>query len=346
VSAADATAGLDAIREVDSAGQLDDVLATPEHLRDALWRFESAKVGDLDATGLVVCGMGGSGVGGLLAEAAFGDRLSKPMLVVRDYEPPSWTPLGHAVLCCSYSGNTEETIACFEAAEALGAKRLVATTGGALAEAARKADVPVIGIPAGLQPRAAVGYLFTIAAEAAAAVGAAPGLRTEIDAAAALLESEQERIAERAGELAAELEGTVPLIYGCDLTEPVAYRWKCQVNENAKWPAFTHRLPEMDHNEIVSWAGVADVGRFSAIFLTDSDQHPRERRRAELTAELIESDAERVIRIETEGETRTQRLLSAVMLGDLLSLHLAARRGIDPSPVEVIERLKDELGRP
>jgi glucose/mannose-6-phosphate isomerase len=346
VSGPDAAAAADAIREVDSAGQLDDVLAMPEHLRDALWRFESAKVGEIDATGLVVCGMGGSGVGGLLAEAAFGDRLSKPMLVVRDYEPPSWTPLRHAILCCSYSGNTEETIACFEAAEALGAKRLVATTGGALAEAARKADVPVVGIPAGLQPRAAVGYLFTIAAEAAAAVDAAPGLRTEIDAAAALLESERERIAGRAAELAAELEGTVPLFYGCDLTAPVAYRWKCQVNENAKWPAFFHLLPEMDHNEIVSWSGASEAAPFSAVFLTDSDQHPRERRRAELTAELIAPDAERVITLETKGETRTQRLLSAVLLGDLVSLHLAARRGIDPSPVEVIERLKDQLGRP
>ena len=118
----------DAIRAVDPSGQLDDVLALPDHLHDALWRVESAAIRPIEATGLVVCGMGGSAIGGLLASAAFGDRLSLPLLVVRDYELASWTPLDHAVLCCSYSGNTEETIACFEAAEALGTPRIVPST--------------------------------------------------------------------------------------------------------------------------------------------------------------------------------------------------------------------------
>jgi glucose/mannose-6-phosphate isomerase len=188
--------------------------------------------------------------------------------------------------------------------------------------------------------------MFAIAAEAATATGVAVGIRTEVDAAAAALEEERDGLVERAAELAAQLEGTTPVIYGADLTAPVAYRWKTQVNENAKQPAFTHELPEMDHNEIIGWEGAPDSGRFSAIFLTDSDQHPRQRQRAELTAELIEPGAERVITIETSGETRTHRLLAAVMLGDLVSLHLAARRGVDPSPVPVIEELKDRLGRP
>ena len=123
----------------------------------------------------------------------------------------------------------------------------------------------------------------------------------------------------------------MPLIYGCGLTAPVAYRWKCQVNENAKLPCFHHILPEMDHNEIVGWEGGA-AGAYSAVFLEDEDQHPRERQRVELTAELIEARAQSVIRLETEGETRTERLLWAVMLGDLLSLELAARgrRRSDP----------------
>ena len=337
---------LDAIREVDGSGQLDDVLEMPDHLRDALWRFESAGVTPFEATGLVVCGMGGSGVGGSLARAALGDRMLKPMLILRDYELAPWTPDGHLVLCCSYSGNTEETLGCFAAAEALGNPRLAATTGGALADAARAAGVPVIGIPSGLQPRAAVGYLFAIAAEAAVLIEGAPAIRMDIDGAAAWLEKSRESLIERSAEIASQLEGTVPVVYGCDLTAPVAYRWKTQINENAKQPAFTAELPEMDHNEIVGWDTGADGGRFSAIFLEDSDQHPRERERAELTAKLIEPAAQGVIRLETEGETRTARLLWAVMLGDLISLQLAAARGVDPSPVEVIERLKDELGRP
>jgi glucose/mannose-6-phosphate isomerase len=200
-------------------------------------------------------------------------------------------------------------------------------------------------MPAGLQPRAAVGYTFAIAAEVAALAGAGQSLRTEIDSSAAHLEASRDSLLEVAAETAERIGDSVPLIYGCGLTVPVAYRWKCQVNENAKLPAFDHRLPEMDHNEIVGWERAGE-GAFSAIFLEDCDQHPRERQRIELTAELIGERAHDVIRLETVGQTRTERLLWAVMLGDLLSLELAARGGADPTPVEVIENLKDRLGRP
>jgi glucose/mannose-6-phosphate isomerase len=336
---------LDAIREVDSAGQLDDVLALPDHLRDALWRVESAKLEPFESSGLVVCGMGGSAIGGDLAAAAMGDRLTRPLTVARGYELPPCLPPDRAVLCSSYSGNTEETLACFEGAEALGTRRIVATTGGALAEAARRDGVPVIGLPAGLQPRAAVGYMFTAAAEVAALSSCGPGIRTEIDSSAAHLEEARTALAQRAAEIADALGGMVPVIYGADLTVPAAYRFKGQVNENAKTPAFWGELPEADHNEIVGWEGAGPAG-LAAIFLEDRDQHPRIRQRFDLTAKLVEPGAAAVLRIETEGETRTERLLWTVMLADLVSLHLAARHGVDPSPVDVIERLKDGLGRP
>jgi glucose/mannose-6-phosphate isomerase len=337
---------LEAIRAVDPSNQLDDVLALPDHLRDALWRVESAGLEPAEATGLVVCGMGGSAVGGLLARAALGDSLGLPMLVFRDYELPSWTPPDRAVLCSSYSGNTEETLACFAAAEAIGSRRYVATTGGRLADAARAADVPVIGLPGGLQPRHSVGYGFTVACEVAALVGVSPGARTEIDTAAARLDASKDAIAARSEEIAEQIGDALPLIYGCDLTVPVAYRWKTQFNENAKRHAFDNQLPELDHNEIVGWDGDGVSGPCAAIFLLDSDQHPRQRDRAELTAKLIEPEAAGVIMVETDGETRITRLLEAVLLGDLVSLHLAARAGVDPGPIEVIDRLKDELGDP
>jgi glucose/mannose-6-phosphate isomerase len=333
------------IREVDPGGQLDDVLALPEHLRDALWRVESAGLEPTEASGLIVCGMGGSAIGAMLARAAMGDALNQPMQVFRDYELPPWTNPDRAVLCSSYSGETEETLACFEAAEAVGARRYVATTGGALADAARAAGVPVIGLPSGLQPRHAVGYGFTVACEIAALVGVASGMRTEIDTAAAHLEEGSERLVATAAELADRIKGTVPAIYGCDATVPVAYRWKCEINENAKQHAFSHQLPELDHNEIVGWSGNPSASGFSAIFLTDRDQHPRLHERAELTAQLIEPRAAAVEIVETEGETRVERLLWGVMLGDLVSLNLAAHNGVDPTPVDVIDRLKQELGR-
>ena len=335
------------VRAADRDNQLDDVLALPDHLSDALWRVESAKLDPFDAPGgLVVCGMGGSAIGGDLAAVAFGNRLSRPLTTERGYELPSCMLPDRAVLCSSYSGDTEETIASYEAAEALGAPRIVATTGGRLGEAARRDGVPVIGLPSGLQPRAAVGYLFTVAAEVAALVGAAPGIRTEIDSSAAHLREVSGEVVGRAAELAKAIDGSIPVIYGADLTVPVAVRWKTQINENAKLPAFTGELPEADHNEIEGWGGRDESVPLSAVFLEDRDQHPRVRQRIELTAKMIESGPTTVARLETEGESRTERLLWAVMLGDLLSLHLAAARGVDPSPTEALDRLKEELGRP
>jgi glucose/mannose-6-phosphate isomerase len=321
------------------------VRAIPDHLRDALWRIESARVSSMEATAAIVCGMGGSAIGGDLAAAALSDRLTKPLLTARGYELPPWSPAGSAVLCSSYSGDTEETLACYAAAEALGAQRLVAPTGGELADVARRDGVPVIGLPAGLQPRAAVGYMFCVAAELAALAEAGPRIHTEIDAAAGHLEQGREAAETRARELAGEIGDATLLVYGSDLTAPVAYRWKTQANENSKLPAFASVLPEADHNEIEGWSG-SDGRGFAAIFHEDSDQHPRERRRFELTAKAVEPHATSVIRLETEGETRTERILHAVMLGDLLSLELASARGVDPTPVQAIESFKQELGRP
>jgi glucose/mannose-6-phosphate isomerase len=323
---------------------LDAVKTLPEQLRDALWRIETARAATMEAPAAFVCGMGGSAIGGDLATAALADRLTKPMLVARGYELPSWAPPGSAVLCSSYSGDTEETLACYAAAEAVGAQRLVATTGGELAELARRDGVPVIGLPAGLQPRAAVGYMFCVAAELAALALAGPRINTEIDATASRLGAACDATEARARELAAQIGDAVPVIWGSDLTAPIAYRWKTQVNENAKSPAYSAVLPEADHNELEGWTG-AD-GRFAAIFLEDRDQHPRERKRLELTAKALEPHAAAVIRLETEGETRTDRLLHAVMLGDLVSIELANASGVDPMPVEAIESFKRELGRP
>jgi glucose/mannose-6-phosphate isomerase len=320
---------------------LDEILAIPEHLRDALWRVESARLEPADAAGLMVCGMGGSAIGADLAAAVLGDRLTGPLLTVRTYGLPSWATPEWTVLCSSYSGDTEETLACFSAAEALGARRLVASTGGELVEEARAAGVPVIGLPGILPaPRTAVAYTLVCAAEVAATAGVAPRIHTEIDAAAAFLEGCSDGLRARAKEIATRLDGTIAVITGADLTAPVARRWKTQINENAELPAFFSELPEANHNEICGWSG----GELSAVLLEDCDQHPRVRRRFELTAEAITASGAEAVRIETEGETRVARLLWATVLGDLVSVALAEARGVDPLPVEAIDSFKSALG--
>ncbi len=323
---------------------IDDVLGIPDQLRDALWRIESARLEPADAAGVMVCGMGGSAIGGDLAAAALGDRLTRPLLTVRGYELPSWATPEWTVLCSSYSGNTEETLACFAAAEALGARRIVASTGGELVDGAREAGLPVVGLPGIFQPRAAVAYMFAVAAEVAALAGAGPRIHTEIDAAAAFLEAESVRLQARAAEVAAQLDGAFPIVYGADLTAPAARRWKTQINENTKLPAFYSELPEADHNELCAWS--VPEARLGAVLLEDCDQHPRERRRFELTAAAVSAGGAPAVRIETTGETRVARLLWTTMLGDLVSLELAKARGVDPLPVEAIERFKQKMGRP
>jgi glucose/mannose-6-phosphate isomerase len=322
---------------------LEDTLDLPNQLRDALWRIETARLELADAAGLMVCGMGGSAIGGDLAAAALGDRLTKPLVSIRGYELPSWATPEWTVLCSSYSGNTEETLACFEAAEALGTQRLVVSTGGQLVEQAREAGVPVVGLPGIFQPRVAVAYMFAVAAEAAALTGVAPRIRTEIDAAAAFLEARRDEIKAQAAEIAAELDGAVAVVYGSDLTAPVAKRWKTQINENAKAPAFAAELPEADHNEICGWAEGSGAERMAAVFLEDCDQHPRERRRFELTAGLVGADAATVVRLATVGETRVERLLWATLLGDLVSLEMARLREVDPESIVAIDKLKEGM---
>jgi glucose/mannose-6-phosphate isomerase len=321
---------------------LDDVLTIPDHLRDALWRVESARLEPGDAAGLMVCGMGGSAIGGDLAAAALGGRLTRPLITIRAYELPSWVTPEWTALCTSYSGNTEETLSCFAAAGALGANRVVASTGGELVDRARQADVPVIGLPGILQPRAAVAYMFVIAAEVAALAAVAPRLRSEIEAAAGFLSEQAADLQSRATEIAARLVGSAPVITGAGLTAPVARRWKTQINENPKLAAFFSELPEANHNELCGWDGAA----FSAVLLEDADQHPRERRRFELTAKTIAAAGAEVVRVQTQGESRVARLLWATMLGDLVSLSLAEACGVDPLPVEAIEGFKAALGRP
>jgi glucose/mannose-6-phosphate isomerase len=347
-----ATLSREAIARVDPSDQLGDVLALPEHLRDALWRVESAIMQDWDTTaGLVVAGMGGSAIGGALARAALGDHASRPIFVTRAYGLPPWTTPDTMVLCASYSGNTEETLACYESAGALGARRTVVTTGGRLAEMARADGVPVIPLPGGFQPRAAVAYMTVAALEVAALCGAGPRMTSEIDVAASHTE---QLVAEwgpdaaegsLAKELARSLYGTTPVIAGAGLTTPIAYRWKTQINENAKQPCFFNELPELDHNELAGWEGAPDVGRFSAVFLDDSDAHPRVKARVELTERAIAGSAAASFRLETRGQTSIERVISLVLLGDLVSIYLAALRGVDPGPVSAIDGLKAQLSK-
>ena len=339
-----------AVAAVDSTGQAGEILDLPVHLRDALWRVDSAGLQPGEpAGGLIVAGMGGSGIGGRLALGALGSRATRPLSLAAGYALPPWATADSTVLCSSYSGGTEETLSCYDAAGELGARRIVATTGGALAERARRDGVPVIPLPGGFQPRAAVGYAMVVTLEVAALAGVGPSLRAEVEAAAALAErlaaewgpgSPEDSEAKR---LAQALHGSVAVVMGAELTAGAAYRWKTQLNENANVPAFSAELPELDHNELVGWDTAAEHGRFAAVFLDDEDTHPRTRARVDLTAELIRTGAAAVEVVRSRGASRTERVVSLVLLGDLVSLYAAVLRGTDPEQIDVLHALKARL---
>jgi glucose/mannose-6-phosphate isomerase len=340
----------EAIAGVDPQGMLGLVLEQPAHLTDALWRVESAGIEPGDAAGgLAVCAMGGSAIGADIATGAIGARAKRPLITLRGYELAPWIGADAAVLCASYSGNTEETLAAYEAAGQVGARRIALTTGGKLAELARADGVPVIGVPSGMQPRAAVGYMTVCALEVAALTGAAPSLRAEVEAAATL----QKQLIDEWGpdapdeslakSLARTLRSSIPVVYGGGATSAVAYRWKAQINENAKLPAFSAVLPEADHNEICAYDSPSEL---AAVLLDDPAGDSRIRRRMELTARVASGGAKVVQRVEGRGETALERVMSLVFLGDLVSVYLAALNGTDPTPIDVLDRFKAALAQP
>jgi glucose/mannose-6-phosphate isomerase len=321
----------------------DDVLAQPHQIGDALWRVEAADIPRRTFPGgLVVCGMGGSAIGGDLAAAAIGRRATAPLSTVRGYQLAPWIGAESLVLCASYSGLTEEALECFEAAGAAGAGRVAITTGGELAARARAAGVPVIGVPSGMRPRASVIYMVVAALECAGLSGAAPPLRAEIEGAVEVLAALAEDHSE-AREIAGALHETVPVVHGAELTVAPARRWKTQMNENAKMAAFASELPEADHNEIEGWPGRRDGAPLTAAFLEAAGQHPRVSRRIELGSQHLERLGVTVVRARAGGKTPVDRVLSLVMLGDLVSVELAALASVDPAPVPMIDAFKEAL---
>ena len=295
---------------------------------------------------VLVCGMGGSAISGDLAAAAVPSAF---VAVNKGYSLPGWAgALRPLVIAVSYSGNTEETRSAVDEALAAGLHVAVVVGGGALGDLADQRGLPAVRVPPGLQPRAALGYLTGSVVRLLAAAGLAPPQEAAFNEAADVVdelwgEGRSGPAGQLGSDLADGLAGRISLIYGSQgLTVPVAQRWKTQINENGKRPAFWSVLPELDHNEIVGWSALEALTRRSVgiVCLRDRDEHPQVRRRFELTSRLISGSVPVVGEVWSQGESRLARMAGLALIGDITSVRLAEQEGVDPVPVEIIEHLK------
>jgi glucose/mannose-6-phosphate isomerase len=305
-----------------------------------------------DAEGIAsiaLCGMGGSAVGGDVVRGLFASRLGVPIEVVRNPVLPEFCETHSLVVCTSYSGNTAETLSAFEEAARRGCRLIVVTSGGRIESRALELEVPVVKVPSGLQPRAALGYLTLGLIGALESMGVIPHLASEVSESVEVLgrlasELGPESAANRAKVLAAWIGNRTPVIWGADgLGAVAAMRFKTQFNENGKVPAWWSAMSELDHNEIAAW-GAGTGEKFFLIVLRHKGEHPSISPRFALSIALAKESGMESEEIWAEGSSPLARFLSLVSYGDFTSVYSALSRGVDPTPVDVIERLKHELG--
>ena len=300
---------------------------------------------------VVLCGMGGSAIAGSLLTGAYWQRLRKPVQPLRGYMLPAWAGESTLVVASSYSGTTEETLTCMMDAVDRTCPVIAITSGGKLRDHYAPQDIPVFDVPPSPMPRAALVQMLTTLVAALSRMGVLELHPGETDDAREVLESAVTRYGparpERdnpAKQIARRLHGTVPLIMGGEVTSAIAYRWKCQINENANNPAFWSDVPEQNHNEIVGVEGHGRVGlRTSVVMLRDPRQHRQVERRFGVLATLMAEHVDPIIDVMATGQTSLGRLFDLVLLGDYVSLYMAVLADVDPGPITIIDRLKVAL---
>ena len=299
---------------------------------------------------VLVGGMGGSGIAGDFG-AALAARVTGRVAVHKGYSPlPGWVSrVRPTVVAISYSGNTEETIDFVTAARDARLSIVTITTGGRLADMSVGEGWPTISVPSGLQPRAAVGFLVGAVSRLLASLEVLTDQRSALDEAADLVDAATSEGSETWGTargLAKALTGRVSIIYGGGpISGTAAQRWKTQINENAKMPAWWSLLPELDHNELVGWETLPSLtlDKLGVVALTDRSDHARVRARLDHSSALTSYAVPWVAEISSAGESELARLMSLTATGDLVSWMLAEEAGVDPVPVETIEKLKKLL---
>ena len=303
----------------------------------------------VEADNIVYAGMGGSALAAVLSTSWPGYGV--PFQVVRDYDIPAYVSSRTYFIACSYSGNTEETISALEQAEAKGAYIAVIAGGGKLADLARAKGYPLAILPKAEQPRYAVFYnlkaLLVLLQKAGLSDGTAIGelegsadfLKTAVAAWTATVPTDKNR----AKQIAQEVIGKSAVVYGGPKMAPAAYKWKISFNENAKQVAWTNQYPEFNHNEFMGWTKQPVQKPYAVIDLRSKLEHPRVQKRFEVSERLLSGLRPAPIVVEAQGETLLEQLLWTIALGDFVTIYTALLNGLNPAPVDLIEKFKKTL---
>jgi len=341
--------------EIDPDDMLGCIAELPQQCRDAWANVESLELPSeyRQVNKIVVLGMGGSAIGGDLLRALAEPECVLPIVTNRDYMVPAFVNAETLVIASSYSGDTEETLSAFEEAGKRGAAVLAITTDGKLAQQARELGVPLLTFCYQSQPRAALGYSLVSLIGIMQKLGLVGDKTADLEEAIAVMEALQEEIRETvpvtenpAKQLAKRLYGHLPVVYGSGYLAEVAHRWKTQFNENAKAWSFFEQLPELNHNAVVGYQFPEELSeRILVVMLISSLDHPRNKARFQVTQEILTRRGIACEAIEARGESPLAQMLSAIHFGDYVSYYLALLYEVNPTPVRIIDYLKERLAQ-
>jgi glucose/mannose-6-phosphate isomerase len=342
------------IAKVDASKMRGIMLSYPESCLEAFELAEDLQGLDRMAPvprNIVFIGMGGSSIGGNLIRAWASDHSRIPIILCQDYHLPMFVDRYSFVIAVSYSGNTEETLSAFIEAVERGSSVASLASGGKLVEYSDELGIPCVRVPSGLPPRGALPYLFMPLLSLVRKAGIDFDTKEKDEVIQILRDLRNEVRPEstfennRAKQIAFELLGYIPVIYGWGRYVPVAQRIKTQFNENSKIPAFWSTLPEGDHNDVIGWDGDKDMSsKFCALVIRDPQEPEEIWNRIESTKRtVLEGSIGKILELKSMGEAPLAKMFSTICLGDFTSLYLAMLRGVDPTPIGVIERLKNEM---
>jgi glucose/mannose-6-phosphate isomerase len=338
---------LDDLKQIHERDPQDTLGIAQRQWQQLTHQFETSQ-GPVDVDNIIYAGMGGSSLAAILSQSWPGYNL--PFEVLRDYDIPGYVSERTYFIAASYSGNTEETLSAIEQAAAKGAQIAVIAGGGKLAELANNKGYPLVILPKAEQPRYAILYNLKALLTLLEKAGLAESFEAELKPAGEFLKSASEAWTatvptdkNQAKQIALEIIGKSAVIYAGPKLKPAAYKWKISFNENAKHVAWWNEYPEFNHNEFMGWTKQPTDKPYAVIDLRSSLEHPRIQKRFEVTERLLSGVRPAPIVVEAQGETLLEQLLWVIALGDFVTIYTGLLNGVNPAPVELIEKFKKML---